>query len=253
MNIELILVYLPAGLCGLILGSFYNVVIARYQTGISIIYPPSHCPHCKNPLQASDLVPLFSYIYLRGRCRYCRERISFRYTLVELLSTALFLASLWRFGLSPDLIRHLFTFSILLIISVIDLERQKIPNLFVALILAWALLWQLLHPAQSWTDAALGMLAGGGVALLIALLSRGGMGGGDIKLFAVAGFLAGWLDLILIFALAVFLGAFTGVILILLRKKNSKSALPFGPFIALSYFLTIFWAAEIWGFYFSLL
>ncbi len=246
------LLYPCAGLLGLLFGSFYNVVIYRYQKGISIISPRSYCPNCKTPLQAADLIPVFSYILLRGRCRHCGTKISFRYTAVELLSALLFTAALWRFGLSLELLIYIPLFSALLIVSAIDLEIKKIPNAFVGAIFIWALLRQIAVPALSWTDAALGLLAGGGVTLLIALASRGGMGGGDVKLLAVLGFLAGWLDLILIFILAVFIGAAAGIALIFFRKKNGKTALPFGPFIFLSYIIVVFWGSQIWGFYFSL-
>ena len=252
MKLEPVIVYLWLGLCGLVLGSFYNVVIYRYQAGISIIRPRSHCPHCKKILKTADLVPVFSYLFLRGRCRYCHKAISFRYTAVELCSAAIFMAAFWRFGFSPDLLKYIPLFSILLIISLIDLDIQKIPNIFVGIIFAWALLWQLISPALSWIDAALGLLVGGGITLLIALASRGGMGGGDIKLFAALGFLAGWFDLLLIFLIAVLLGAVAGIILIIVQKKTVKAALPFGPFIAVAYVIVVFWGAQIWDFYFSI-
>ncbi len=252
MQVELILIYVFAVLGGLVLGSFYNVVIYRFQKGISIISPPSYCPCCKTPLQSADLIPFFSHLFLRGRCRYCRDKISFRYSAVELLSALLLAASFWRFGFSPELVKHFPLFSILLIVSAIDLDSKKIPNLFIGVIFAWALLWQLLSSGRSWGDAALGLLAGGGIALLIVLVSRGGMGGGDVKLLAALGFLTGWLDLLLLFTLAVLTGAAAGVILIVFGKKTGKTALPFGPFISLSYFIVIFWGSQIWDFYFSL-
>ncbi|MFY9384260.1 MAG: prepilin peptidase [Dethiobacteria bacterium] len=253
MKIDLMFLFIFAGLCGLVMGSFYNVVIYRHGSGVSIIRPRSYCPHCKTTLQTADLVPLFSYIFLRGRCRYCNVKISIRYTVVELLSAALFVAATWRFGLSLELIKYIPLFSILLIISAIDLERHQIPNLYTAMILAWALLWQLISPGISWIDAALGLLAGGGITLLIALASRGGMGAGDVKLLAVLGFLAGWFDLLIIFMLAVLLGAAAGIFLIVFRKKTGKTPIPFGPFIALAYFMVVFWGSLIWGFYFSLI
>lgn len=253
MSFELLLLYTWAALFGLILGSFFNVVIYRFPSGISIVRPGSHCPHCKSPLKTADLVPVFSYLFLRGRCRYCGAKISFRYTAVELLTALLFIAALWRFGLSLDLLRYLPLLSILLIISAIDLEHQKIPNLFTAMLLAWALLWQAVNPQITWLDAALGFLAGGGISLLIALVSRGGMGGGDVKLLAVLGFLAGWMDLLLLFSLAVLLGAAVGIAVILFRKKNGKTALPFGPFIALSYLIVLLWGPQIWDYYFYLI
>lgn len=253
MEVKLFFLYLGAVLLGLVMGSFYNVVIYRHGTGVPIIRPRSFCPHCKTTLQAADLVPLFSYIFLRGRCRYCYEKISPRYVVVELLSALLFAAALWRFGLSPALAKYLPLFSILLIISAIDLERQRIPNLYTAMILVWGLLWQLAWPEISWPDAAMGLITGGVSTLVIAVASRGGMGAGDVKLLAVLGFLAGWLDLLLIFMLAVVLGAAAGIFLIVFRKKTGKTAIPFGPFISLAYFLVVFWGPQIWDFYFSLL
>lgn len=253
MKIEPVLIYVCAGLCGLLLGSFYNVVIYRFQKGLSIVSPRSYCPHCKTTLQAADLIPVFSFFFLRGRCRYCGAKISFRYTAVELLSALLLMAVLWRFGFSLNLAKYFPLFSILLIISAVDLESKKIPNLFTGVIFAWALLWQIIDPACTWIDAALGLMAGGGITLLVALVSRGGMGGGDVKLLAVLGFLTGWLDLLLIFILAVLIGAAAGIFLIVFRKKTGKTAIPFGPFIALSYIIVVFWGSPIWDFYFSLL
>ncbi len=249
MELEHLFFYIFCGLLGLLLGSFYNVVIYRYQEGISIIWPRSYCPHCKNTLQAADLIPLFSYLFLRGRCRYCGAPISFRYAVVELCSAAIFLAAFHHFGLTAEILKYLPVLSILLIITLIDLDIQKIPNVFVGLIFLWALLWQLLGPALSWTDAALGLLAGGGITLLIALVTRGGMGGGDIKLLAALGFLAGWFDLILVFFIAVLLGAFVGMIVLIVKRKGGKTPIPFGPFIAIAYAVVLFQGEQLWAFY----
>ncbi len=253
MKIEPVLIYTCAGFCGLLLGSFYNVVIYRFQKGLSIVSPRSYCPHCKTTLQTADLIPVFSFFFLRGRCRYCGAKISFCYTAVELLSAMMLMAALWRFGCSLELVKYFPLFSILLIVSAVDLESKKIPNLFTGMILTWALIWQLIFPDRTWTDSVLGLLVGGGITLIVALVSRGGMGGGDVKLLAVLGFLAGWLDLLLIFILAVLIGAAAGIFLIVFRKKTGKTALPFGPFISLSYLIVVFWGSPIWDFYFSLL
>lgn len=252
MELEELLIYTGLALLGLFFGSFFNVVIYRYREGLSIVQPRSFCPHCKSALQIADLVPVFSYLFLRGRCRYCRKPISFRYCVVELAAAVLFIAPYWRFGLSVDLLKYIPLLSLLLIISLIDLDTKKIPNKFVLIILAWSLFWQVINPALSWADAALGLLAGGGITFLIALVSRGGMGGGDIKLLAALGFLAGWLDLLLIFFIAVLLGALAGIILIVFRKKSGKTAIPFGPFIAVAYALVLLLGDQIWDLYFTL-
>lgn len=249
MDPELVLLYGFLALLGLLLGSFYNVVIYRYQAGVSIVRPRSYCPRCGSTLQGADLVPVFSYLLLRGRCRYCRSPIPFRYPLVELGSALLLVAAFRHFGLSPDLLKHFALLSLLLIISLIDLDIQKIPNVLVGAIAAWALLWQALHPARPWADAALGLLAGGGITLLIALISRGGMGGGDIKLLAALGFLTGWLDLLLLFFIAVILGAVVGIFLVVFQRKGGQTAVPFGPFIAGAYAIVLFWGEGLWEFY----
>ena len=251
MGLENLLIYTGFALLGLSFGSFFNVVIYRYRAGLSIIRPRSFCPHCNRTLQIADLVPVLSYLFLRGRCRYCGKPISFRYSAVELAAAVLFIALYWRFGLSADLLKYIPLLSLLLIISLIDLDTKKIPNKFVLMILAWALFWQVVNPALSWADAALGLLAGGGITFLIALVSRGGMGGGDIKLLAALGFLAGWLDLLLIFFIAVLLGALAGIILIVFRKKSGKTAIPFGPFIAAAYALVLLLGDKIWDLYFT--
>ena len=251
MSLEHILLYSGLGLLGLVLGSFYNVVIYRYPAGLSIIRPRSYCPRCRRTLRSADLIPIFSYLFLRGRCRYCREKIPFRYAAVELAGAAILIALFWRFGFSTGFFKYMPILSLLLIISVIDLDIQKIPNLFVALILGWALLWQLFSPALSWLDALLGLLVGGGATFLVAMISRGGMGGGDIKLLAALGFLAGWRDLLLLLFVAVLLGAIVGIAMIIIQKKNGKTALPFGPFIAAAYLIALFWGEQIWSFYFT--
>ena len=187
MSLEHILLYSGLGLLGLVLGSFYNVVIYRYPAGLSIIRPRSYCPRCRRTLRSADLIPIFSYLFLRGRCRYCREKIPFRYAAVELAGAAILIALFWRFGFSTGFFKYMPILSLLLIISVIDLDIQKIPNLFVALILGWALLWQLFSPALSWLDALLGLLVGE-EATFIALISRGGWEGEISSSLSCAGF-----------------------------------------------------------------
>lgn len=246
--------YLPlAAILGLIFGSFFNVVIYRFQAGESIVQPPSHCPSCRTNLKTWDLVPVFSYLFLRGRCRYCGASISPRYAVVELFTALIFTAVLYFFGLSWLSLKYALLFSLLLIISAIDLESKRIPNLFVLLIFAWSLFWQLVYPEQSILSAFIGLLAGGGVFLLIALVSRGGMGEGDIKLMGALGFAAGWPYVCMVFLVAFITGAVTGGILVLLKKQTRKSPIPFGPFIAASFFIVATWGEQLWHFYISML
>lgn len=251
---ELSHLYLPLmALYGLIFGSFFNVVIYRFQSGESIARPPSQCPSCRTILKIRDLVPVFSYLFLKGRCRYCGAKISPRYCVVEILTVFIFTATFYYFGLSWLCLKYTVLFSLLLIISAIDLESRRIPNLFVLLILGWSLLWQLVYPEQPFLHAFIGLLAGGGAFLLISLFSRGGMGEGDIKLMGALGFAAGWPYVVMVFLVAFFTGAFAGGILVLLKKQTRKSPIPFGPFIAAAFFIVATWGRQLWHWYISLL
>lgn len=218
---------------GLLVGSFLNVVIHRLPRGGSVVRPPSSCPRCGARLSAADLVPVLSYLWLRGRCRYCGAGISPRYLLVELLTGGLFAGLYVHFGWQPLLAKHLFLAALLVATAFIDLEHYIIPNRLILAGLAGGV------PLNLWTrdltllSAILGALVPAAFFLLLALATRGGVGGGDIKLVVVIGLFLGWPW----GALAVFLGALAGGILglalLLTGRKKRKDPLPFGPFLAL--------------------
>ncbi len=247
------LLYFFSLLLGLVLGSFLNVLTYRYLNGGSVIAPRSSCPSCKTPLKALDLIPLFSFLILRGKCRYCRKKISIRYPLVELLTGIVFVTCFHYFGLGPYFWKYIIIFSILIVISAIDLENNLIPNRFVLVLLAWVFLWQLFYPDISHVSAALGFLAGGLSFFLIAILSRGGMGGGDVKLMAVLGLAAGWPHILMLFLLAFVMGAMVGIGFLISKKKSRKDSVPFGPFLALALYVITFWGQDIWMWYTSFL
>lgn len=142
-------------------------------------------------------------------------------------------------------------FLVLLAISFIDLDEQIIPNRLVILLFAWSIIWQVFYPTLPPGNAVLGFVVGGGSFFLIAFLSKGGMGGGDIKLMGALGFAAGWPNVLLIFMLAFMLGAAVGIILMLFGGKTRKDPLAFGPFISLAFFLNIFWGIGLWEWYTS--
>lgn len=213
----------------LIIGSFLNVLIYRIPRGESIVFPPSHCPLCAHRLGVGDLIPVLSYIFLRGRCRYCHRRINPRYSVVEMLTAALTL--IWAAKFQPDLsgVIHLVFLYILLVIGFIDLEHKIIPNLLVLPAAALFLLYRL-YQGQL-LEAFLGGLLPGGFLFAIALFYPQGMGMGDAKLMAMAGVLLGWEKAVA----AIFIGSCGGTVLLLpllcLKKINRKTAVPFGPFL----------------------
>lgn len=241
--------YLLFFITGLVVGSFLNVVIFRYFADYSVVRPRSFCPKCFNSLKWIDLIPFLSFFILKGRCRYCSDTISPLYPLVELLTAFIFVICLMYFGLSAELLKYIFVFCLLLVISVIDHKEQIIPNRLVLLLFFWLLIWQYFFPVLSPLSVVIGFLAGGLLFFMIALLSKGGMGGGDIKLMAVLGFAAGWPYVLILFLLSFVLGAAAGITLLLFTQKTKKSPIAFAPFLSISYFIIVLAGTEMWEMY----
>ncbi len=237
---------------GLAVGSFLNVCIYRIPLKETVVYKSSSCPHCSAKLKVVDLVPLISYVALKGKCRYCKKRISLLYPSLELLTAVTFVASYLLLGNSIFLVKYLFLFSVLIIITFVDLEYQAIPNNLIVILLLWATLWQLLYPEISLGKAFSGAALGGGLLLLIAVISKGGMGGGDIKLMFVMGLYLG----LSLTALALFLGFLSGsvigLILIVLRYKTRKDPIPFAPFLTVGIISATLWGYNIIDYYINL-
>lgn len=243
-------------LFGLVVGSFDNVAIYRIPEGESVITPRSFCPSCETTIAWYDNIPLVSYIILRGRCRHCGQPISPRYPLVELCSGLLFLAVFAKSGFawSDELLPNLFMVTVLLIVSVIDLREQIIPNKIILPSMAIALaavgtIALFRGDAGYIYDKLLGFAAGGVPLGLLALAIPKGMGMGDAKLAAFTGLFLGWRSQVIAFFFAFLLGAIAGVAMMAAGKKGRKSRIPFGPFLALGTVLALFWGEPIWSFY----
>ncbi len=245
------------GLTGLLVGSFLNVVIDRLPAGQSLMFPASHCPACKKRLAVADLVPLFSYLQLKGRCRYCSNLIPLRIFLVELVTGIVFGLLAWYTGLTPGLVVALFYFCLLLTISVIDIEQGLILNWLVYPGIAVALLASIFSKSlanphfttPSITQAAIGLGIGFVLFLIIVLVSRGGMGWGDVKMAALAGVMLGYPVIAVGIFWAVIAGGLTAVALILFKIKGRKQTVPFGPFLALGTLLALFWGQYVLDWY----
>lgn len=253
-------------LVGISIGSFLNVVIHRLSARGSLIHPPSHCPYCEQRLRFPELLPLAGYLIYRKRCRYCQATISFRYFFVELLTGLIFASLFMRFGTDADLVKFALLFSLLLAISLIDLEHRIVPNPLVAFGLLAGIVFYLPHlinlvyhtpsafmvslpPAQ----ALWGALLGGGSLLIVFLVSRGGMGAGDIKLMIMIGFYFGLLGTVAVLFFGFMIGALVGIAFMVLRKLTRKDALPFAPFLSLAALIQVFWGTAIWNWYLNLL
>ena len=248
---------------GLIVGSFLNVCIVRLPQGKSIITPRSQCVHCHKTVPWYDNVPLLSYILLGGRCRFCKHRISFRYFIVELLTASLFLSFYHQYGLRIILLPYLVMLCGLIVATFVDLQHRIIPDevsvggMVVGLI--FSLLIPELHGAMgaehhwiyshllSLGKSLLGVLVGGGTIYAMGLMGellfrKEAMGGGDVKFLAMVGAFLGWKLALLTFFLAPFFGGIYGVIE---KIRIKESAIAYGPFLAMSTVISMFWGEEI--------
>ena len=221
---------------GLIIGSFLNVCIYRLPRGESVVFTPSHCTNCGCRIGARDLVPLLSYLWLKGRCRSCGMLISPLYPFIELLTGLLFAAAYLHSGLTTLLLKQLFLIAILVVVSLIDLKYYIIPDRMIIFSLACGILLNLLA-----------------FLLAPALIYRGGMGGGDIKLAAVIGFFLGWPNGLLAVFLGCLLAALIGIVLVLTRLKGRKDAIPFGPYLAVGTMLAMFFGNKWLSWYLGFL
>lgn len=237
---------------GVLIGSFLNVCIYRIPRGESIVNPPSHCPACHALLKPWDLIPVVSYMANKGKCRYCRERISLQYPAIEILNGILYILLYAKFGQTSLLIKYAIISSLLLVVAVIDYQLQIIPDSLIIFGLFSGVVFHFVfHTHVSWINGGIGLLMGGGLFFLIALATNGAMGGGDIKMVAMLGFLMGWKEVLLISFLSFVIGAIVSILLIALKKKNRKDYIPFGPFIAIAAYITMLYGIEIMNWYLS--
>jgi leader peptidase (prepilin peptidase)/N-methyltransferase len=241
-------IVIAAGLLGLVVGSFLNVVIHRVPLRQSVVWPASQCPVCHEPIRPLDNVPLLSYLLLRGRCRACKARISARYPLVEALTGALFAAAAYTFGLDLRLLSALVLISVLIALAGIDLEHRLLPNVIVAPAAVVGFALSFLESPESWWVYLLSALGVAGGLFALAVVYPGGMGMGDVKMGAMLGAFLGPYA-----ALAVFLGALAGAItgglLIAAGRIGRRHALPFGVFMALGGIVVLFVGPQLWGLY----
>ena len=258
-------------LLGLGIGSFLNVCIDRLPRNESIVNPPSHCEACGHRLAARDLVPLFSYLWLRGKCRYCGVSIPRKLFFVELASGAICAFLCWKYVLSPEspelgaLGAMIFYAALFIVVFMVDLEKGVILNKVVYPAMAIAFILSVLEiqlelpqsvlfqwPVEGIANVAMG----GGVGFLfffvLAVASRGGMGWGDVKLAGLIGLATGFPMVLVAIVLGAGLGAIIGAILMVTKKKGRKSPIPFGPFLSVATMVTLIWGYDILNWYMGL-
>ena len=255
---------------GSIVGSFLNVCIYRMPLAQSIIRPRSFCPHCKKTILWYDNIPLLSYIFLGGLCRFCKQRINIRYFIVELLTAVMFLLFYNRHGLSFSFFFYIIFICGLIVATFVDIQHRIIPDeiSFGGIIVGFLLsavkglrLKPTTYNLKPLLNSFLGILIGGGIIYLTGILfdlvyfrllkkppiqgETESMGGGDVKLLAMIGAFLGWQKALVTFFLAPFFGALIGIINLLVKKDHT---IPYGPFLALAALISMFWANKIIAF-----
>lgn len=238
---------------GLIVGSFLNVCIYRIPRKISIIKPSSFCPACGNRIKPWHNIPILSFILLKGKCVYCGSKISFRYPLVEMLNGILYVLSYLKFGLTAYLIFILIFISSMIVVSFIDLDFQIIPDqISIPLIFIGFIFSLLSHNytalVSDFKESLMGIVVGGGSLLIVSIVSKGGMGGGDIKLNAAIGAFLGWKSALLTIFIGSLIGSIVGIIML---KKTGKRKIPFGPFLSIGALICLFSGEKILTWYFG--
>ena len=243
---------------GLMVGSFLNAVIYRLNSGEGIILPRSKCPHCQQQLKFLDLLPLLSFIFLKGKCRYCQVKISWQYPLVELFTAIIFVCGYFVYkvplgiflatfdfgGLLPYLSFLVFS-CFLIIIFVYDLKHYLILDRISLPAFAIALFLNLLN-GEAFSNLIIASLLVAGFFLLQFLISKGKwIGGGDIRLGLVIGAMLGWPRVLMALFLGYLIGSVVGLFLIITKKKQWQSQLPLGTFLALAALITLLWGNQI--------
>ena len=246
-----VLMYITVFLFGIVIGSFLNVCIFRIPKKESIVLPHSHCMVCDYQLQWYDLVPLFSFLFLRGRCRKCGTKLSLQYPLVEGLNGVLYVIVFLANGWNLMSVLYCLLTSALIVLSMIDIRTMEIPdglNLFVMLLGIAATVLDRVN----WKTHIIGMFSVAGFLLVIYLVTVGrGIGGGDIKLMAGAGLLLGWKAAIVAFLVGCILGSIIHVVR--MKVSQAEHRLAMGPYLSLGIWLTAMWGQFVIDWYFGLL
>ncbi|WP_064092511.1 prepilin peptidase [Rossellomorea aquimaris] len=236
----------------LLLGSFYNVVGLRVPLKKSIVKPRSSCPYCRHQLTAFELLPVFSYVIQKGKCRRCQGRISPLYPFMEALNASLFALAYVQIGLEWELLVAWTLISMFIIITVSDLKYMVIPDKVLLFFTGLFVLERIFLPLSPWWDSLVGAGVGFILLLTIAVVSKGGMGGGDIKLYGVIGLAVGLKVTLLSFMLATFFGAIIGLLALACKVIEKGKPIPFGPFIAAGTVVAFLYGEAIMSIYLSI-
>ena len=230
---------------GSIFGSFYNVVGLRVPLRVDFIKNRSVCMHCKSELSWFELIPIFSYVLQKGKCRHCHTSISIIYPIIELCTGFLFLFAYINIGWNFELIVIMLLISLSIIVLVSDLRYMLIPNQILLFFLPLFLIARIIQPLDPWHDTIFGAIGALVIIGLIIIASQGGMGYGDLKLLMLLGFVLGFKKMIIAFMLAICFGAIVSAGLLLIKKVTRKTYIPFAPYITAGTLISYFYGTDI--------
>lgn len=248
-------------LFGITIGSFLNVLIYRIPKKENIVSENSHCMSCNHRLYPIDLVPLFSWIFLGGKCRYCKAKISPQYPIVEAINGIMYALIFWFIcGAEPklSLLGYCAAFSALLVTAVIDWRTMEIPDsMWITVLVGGIIVYidELIAEGFDWTcllERVIGFFAASGILFLLAVITKGGMGGGDIKLMAACGFLLGWKVVLLSLVMGGVIGTLYLVFCAVKNKGKVPRKVPFAPHLAAAVVICMFVGTKILEWYFAL-
>ena len=246
-----IVLYTLVFIMGACVGSFYNVITLRLPVKESFTKGRSHCPKCGHKLSVLDLVPFFSYIFLKGKCRYCKEHISIRYPIMELVGGITAVLCFLNCGYTLNALLAFYVVSVLITLSVIDFETKIIPNGFHIALLVAVVASVFLEPEISWQSRLIGFFAISAPMLILGV-TVGGFGGGDIKLMAVAGALLGWQGVLCAFIVGIFAALFYCIYILAKKNGGRKTEIAFGPYLSIGIIISYFFAEKIISLYFGI-
>jgi leader peptidase (prepilin peptidase)/N-methyltransferase len=254
MNVDMLNIAM-AFIFGLLFGSFLNAVIYRVPLGISLLRP-SGCPGCETPIPWINNVPVLSWLLLRGRCADCREPISVRYPLVELMGGILLALCVWNWGVSISAFTVGLFCYLMLVLALIDVDQRILPNVITLPGAVVGLALAFFDPRVEWLDALIGGFLGGGLLYFVAwaylkLRGREGMGMGDVKMMLLVGSFLGWQGALMTIFVGSLVGSVIGVTMIALSRKGWEYALPFGTFLAAAGVLVAFRGPQLFAWYWN--
>ncbi len=247
-------------LFGTLIGSFLNVLIYRIPKGENFVTENSHCMSCNHRLYAKDLVPLFSWLFLGGKCRYCKAKISVQYPIVEAINGIMYALIFWFICEEPRiaLFGYCAAFSALLVATVIDWRTMEIPDsMWITVLIGGVITYIDELVAEGFDlhcllERVIGFFAASGVLFLLAVITKGGMGGGDIKLMAAVGFMLGWKVVLLALVMGGFIGTLYLVFMAIKNKGKVPRKVPFAPHLSLATVICMFVGSNIIEWYLAL-